>query len=119
MWNASLGLWALPLFIPALLLPLNRQQRLLALAATAQLASPYLPYYSTILLLCFAIPAWAYLFAFLGFLPLVLGTTIAWNGVTLLPILLLAWLYAPLIKNWLQKRRSPPDDSLTPAEQSE
>lgn len=116
MWNASLGLWTLPLFIPALMLPLNRQERIIALAATAQLASPYLPYYSTILLLCFAIPPWAYFFAFLGFLPLVLGTTIAWNGIALLPLLLLVWLYAPLVKNWLQKRRSqtnPPGEPST------
>ena len=55
-WNASLGLMALPLFIPALLAPLDRRQRLLALAATAHLASPYMPYYSTIILFCFESP---------------------------------------------------------------
>lgn len=102
-WNASIGLAALPLFIPALLLPLNKEKRLIALTATTYIISPYMPYYSTILLFCFAIPLWAYLFGFLGFLPQVLGTTIAWNGIVFLPISILIWLYIPFIKNWMDK----------------
>jgi hypothetical protein len=94
-WNSSLGLWALPLFVPAVLMPLERRQRLLALTATAMLVSPYMPYYSTILLLCMPIPGWAYAFAFLGYLPNLLSTAVAWNGIVLLPITVLMWLYFP------------------------
>lgn len=60
-WNASLGLYALPVFLPALLLPLDREKRLIALTASFYIASPYQPYYSTLPLLCFAVPWWAYL----------------------------------------------------------
>ena len=104
-WNASIGLAALPLLIPALLLPLDREKRLIALTATAYIISPYMPYYSTILLLMFAVPWWAYLFGFLGYLPSLLGTQFAWNGIVLLPACVLIWLYAPLLRDWLQKRR--------------
>lgn len=103
-WSASIGLLALPLFIPALFLPLNREQRLIALAATTYIVSPYMPYYSTILLFSFAVPWWTYLFGFLGYLPSMIGTRLAWNGIVLMPILILAWLYAPLVKDWWQKR---------------
>lgn len=110
--RASIGIWALPLFLPALLLPLNRYQRLLALTATAQLASPYLPYYSTVLLLCFNLPWWLLgVFVVLGYLPSVLGTTIAWNGYVFLPLGILIWLYWPLLKGWWQARRAPPTAS--------
>lgn len=103
-WNASLGLWALPLFIPAMLVPLKREQRLMALTATAYIVSPYMPYYSTILLMCFAVPWWAYLFGLLGYLPSLIGTRLAWNGIVLMPILVLAWLYWPVVRAWLQQR---------------
>lgn len=98
-WNASLGWWALPLFIPAMLLPLKREQKLVALAATAYICSPYMPYYSSILLFSFAIPGWSYIFAFLGYLPSILGTRVAWNGIVLFPISILIWLYLPVIKS--------------------
>jgi hypothetical protein len=102
-WNSSIGLWALPLIIPALALKLERLPRLLALTATGMLISPYMPYYSTLLLLCFPLPWWSILFAFLGYLPEVLGTTIAWNGIVLLPAGVLLWVYWPHMKsaaNW-------------------
>jgi hypothetical protein len=99
-WNASLGLIAAPLFIPALLLPLERDKRIIALTATALIASPYLPYYSSILLLCFPIPLWAYLFGFLAYLPSLIGTQLAWNGIVLLPISILVWIYWPILKSW-------------------
>ena len=101
-WNASLGWIALPLVVPALLLPMSREQRLIAITATALVVSPYMPYYSTILLLCFNIPVWAYVFAFLGYLPRELGTGLAWNAIVLLPLSVLAWLYWPILKNWWQ-----------------
>ncbi len=104
-WNASLGLAALPLFIPALLLPLDREKRLIALCATAYIVSPYMPYYSTIALMAFAIPVWAYLFAFTAYLPDLIGTQWAWNAVVLMPISVLAWLYWPLLRAWLAERR--------------
>jgi hypothetical protein len=97
-WNASLGLWAVPLYLPALLLPMNREQRLIALTATTYICSPYMPYYSSILLFSFIIPGWTYLFAFLGYLPTLLGTRIAWNGIVLFPISILIWLYLPILK---------------------
>lgn len=106
LWNASLGLLALPLFIPALLLPLEKEKRILAVAATAMLVSPYMPYYSTILLFFFAIPAWAYLFGFISWFPNLLGTSLAWNSVVLLPILLLVWLYVPVLTKWVQDRKN-------------
>ncbi|MDR3574989.1 MAG: hypothetical protein P4L50_14105 [Anaerolineaceae bacterium] len=97
-WNSSIGIWALPLLIPALALKLNRQQRILALTASGILISPYMPYYSTILLFCFPIPWWSGLFAIIGYFPSVLGTAIVWNGITLLPISVLAWLYMPQLR---------------------
>lgn len=92
-WNATLGPIALPLFVPALLVPLERPQRLLALAATAMLVSPYMPYYSTLLLLVFPLPWPLLALAFLGYLPSLIGTTLAWKGVVLLPLGVLAWVY--------------------------
>lgn len=106
-WNASLGLIALPLYIPALLAPLDRRQRLIALIATTFVASPYLPYYTTVLLLCFAIPWWAYFFAFLGYLPNLIGTQLAWNAIVLLPLSVLAWLYWPILRSWIRRKTSP------------
>jgi len=109
LWNASLGYAALPLFLPALLLPLNREQRLIALTATTLVTSPYLPYYSTILLFCFNIPAWAYLFAFTSYLPNLIGTRLAWNAVVLLPLGVLGWLYWPFIRRgWAKLRHRTP-----------
>jgi hypothetical protein len=79
--NTSLGLLALPLFIPACFIPLkNRSQRLLAITATA-------------LLVCFPLPWWLYLFTFLGYFPSLLGTEVAWKGIMLLPILTLLSIY--------------------------
>lgn len=104
-WNASLGLYALPLFLPAVLLPLDREKRLIALAATTYIVSPYMPYYSTILLLCFAVPGWAYLFGFLGYFPLVLGTRLSWNAIVGMPIGVLLWIYIPILVSWWQARR--------------
>lgn len=103
-WNASLGLWALPLFIPALLLPMKREQRLVALTATAYICSPYMPYYSSILLFSFAVPGWTYVFAFLGYLPSIIGTRLAWNAIVLFPLSILVWLYFPIIKSRLSGR---------------
>jgi hypothetical protein len=103
-WNASLGVWAAPLFLPALLLPMDREKRLIALTATTLLVSPYMPYYSTILLLCFNIPVWAYVFAFTGFFPHELGTGLAWNAIVFMPLSVLAWLYWPIARNWWSKR---------------
>lgn len=97
-WNSSIGLVGLPLFIPALLLKLNREQRLIALTTTAVLVSPYMPFYSTIILLVFNLPGWILIFACLGYFPNILGTAIAWNGIALLPVSILAWLYFPFIK---------------------
>jgi hypothetical protein len=68
-WNASLGWGALPLFIPALAVQLDWPQRLLALSCAGLLSSPYLLYYSTLILLCMPLPGWDYVFAFLGYLP--------------------------------------------------
>jgi hypothetical protein len=101
--RASIGPVAWPLVLFALLAPLNRTQRLLALTATVQLASPYLPYYSTLILLCFNVPWWAYLFGVLGYLTPLVGTSIAWNGITFLPITILLWLYAPWARRGWEK----------------
>lgn len=102
-WEASIGLFAIPLFLPAIWLPLSREKRLIALAATTYIASPYMPYYSMIPLLTFAIPWWAYGFAFLGFLPSLIGTRLAWNSLVLLPISVLLWTYWPLVSVWVKR----------------
>lgn len=111
-WNASLGLVALPLYLPAVLLPMSRRKRLLALTATTLLASPYLPYYSTILLLCFNIPAWTVVFVLSGYFPYELGTGLAWNSVVLLPVTVLIWLYwqptRKVLAAWLARRKANP-----------
>lgn len=105
-WTASFGLVALPLFLPALLVPLGREKRLIALTATAYLASPYLPYYSTIAIMAFAIPWWGYLFGVLAYLPSVIGTRLAWNAVAFLPLFILVWIYFPPARSLIQKWRS-------------
>lgn len=99
-WNTSIGPWALPLFIPALLLPMPRFDRLRVVIATTLLISPYMPYYSTLILLCFPLPVWLYIFAFIGYFPSVIGTTLAWNAIILLPIGVLLWAYIPLLLQW-------------------
>ena len=93
MVDTGLGPIALPLFVPALLVPLDPPQRLLALAATAMLVSPYMPYYSTLLLLAFPLPWPLLALALLGYLPSLIGTTLAWKGVVLLPLGALTWVY--------------------------
>jgi hypothetical protein len=104
MMNTSLGVLALPLFIPAVFLPLkSRSKRLLAITATALLVSPYMPYYSTLVLFCFPLSWWIYPFAFLGYLPNLLGTDIAWRGITLFPILILISLYQEPILDFTQQ----------------
>jgi hypothetical protein len=104
MWNTSLGLIAIPLFIPALFMPLkNRSKRLLAITATTLLVSPYMPYYSTLVLLCFPLSWWIYPFAFLGYLPNILGTEVAWRGITLLPILILLSIYQEPIVRYIKE----------------
>jgi hypothetical protein len=92
-WNATLGPIALPLFIPALFAPLSRSQRLAALTATAMLVSPYMPFYSTLPLLAFPLPWPLLALAFLGYFPNLLGTSLAWNGMVLLPLGMLVWIY--------------------------
>ncbi len=104
-WNASIGLIALPLFIPALLVPMTRQKRLIALTATACLAITYMPYYSTILLLCMAVPWWAYVFGFTGYLVPLIGP-LGWNIVVLLPTTLLLWIYWPIARDWYRRRKT-------------
>lgn len=99
-WNTSLGPWALPLFIPAFLVPMPRFARLRVVIATTLLISPYMPYYSTLILLCFPLPAWLYVFAFTGYFPSVIGTQLAWNAIVLLPLGVLAWTYIPLFLQW-------------------
>lgn len=103
-FNVSLGLYALPLLIPAIALPLKPQSRLLALSATALLISPYLPYYSTILLLVQPIPAWLYVFAFYSYLSPYIGAVWGMKPVILLPLLTLAYLYYPFARDWVKKR---------------
>ncbi len=105
-WNASLGWIAVPLYIPALLLPMERRKRLIALTATTLLASPYLPFYTTLPLLVLEIPWWIYPLAFLGYLPDAIGTVLSWNAMALISILALAWLYAPYLKSWWKKRQN-------------
>jgi hypothetical protein len=103
-WNTSLGVMAFPLFIPAIFLPLkDRSKRLLAISATALLVSPYMPYYSTLVLFCFPLPWGLYSFAFLGYFPSLLGTEVAWKGITFLPILTLLWIYQAPAMQFLQR----------------
>jgi hypothetical protein len=103
-WNTSLGLAAIPLFIPALFIPLSsRSERLKAITATAMLVSPYMPYYSTLVLLCFPLSWWAYPFALLGYFPTLLGTSIAWKGITFLPVLVLLSVYRKPILDALRR----------------
>ena len=97
-WNISIGPAAIPLLIPAIFIPLERKQRITALIATMLLVSPYMPFYSSLVLLCMSIPWWAYIFAFTGFLPNLIGTQWAWKIILLLPLLVLIYLYLPYIR---------------------
>ena len=106
--QASLGLAALPLLVLALVLPMNKVHRLLALTAASQLVSPYMPFYSMVLLLCFQVPWWIYGISFVAYLPSFLGTTLAWNGMVLLPLCILAWLYWPILLHWWRARGTQP-----------
>jgi hypothetical protein len=94
-WNASIGYWALPLFLPALLLPMERLDRIKVIAATTMLCNPYMPYYSTLPLLIFVLPWPAYIFAFTGYLVTLIGPRLSWNSIVMLPILTLVWAYYP------------------------
>ena len=103
LWNTSIGFYAIPLIVPALYIPLNRRDRLLALTATGILISPYLPYYSTLILLCFPLPWILYIFGFVGYLPNIVTPLGAWKSITLLPVTVLIYTYWPyfqtLVKN--------------------
>ncbi len=113
-WNATLGPMALPLFVPALLAPLTRPQRLAALTATAMLASPYMPFYSMLPLLAFPLP-WPVLgLAFLGYLPNLLGTSLAWNGMVLLPMGVLGWIYLQAVRALPSGKHRSLEVALTP-----
>jgi hypothetical protein len=103
LWNASIGYWALPLFIPALLLPMDRLQRIKVVAATTMLCNPYMPYYSTLPLLVFALPWPAYIFAFSGYLVTLIGPRLAWNSIVMMPILILVWAYTPYLLRGIYK----------------
>ena len=83
---------------------MSREKRLIAITATALIVSPYMPYYSTIVLIAFAIPWWAYLFGVLGYLPGLIGTGLAWNSIVLMPLLVLVWLYLPFVREWARGR---------------
>lgn len=116
-WNISLGLCAAPLLIPAILLPLSREKRLPVLAATGMLMMPYMPYYSSLILLCMPLPTALYPLAFLGYFPSILGTQVAWKGLIALPLGILAWTYSTLairrmlgihkVQSWLMKLALP------------
>jgi hypothetical protein len=101
-WNTSLGLWALPLLIPALFIKMERYPRLISLIATALLISPYMPNYSTTILFCFGLPWWFVFFALLGYFPAFLTPQPTVNIIPILPISVLIWLYYPFVKNLLQ-----------------
>ncbi len=105
LWNTSLGFYAAPLLIPALFLPLEKKSRLIALTATGMLISPYLPYYSTLLLLCFPLPPVLYGFGLIGYFPGVIGPALAWKSILLLPLSVLVWVYWPWIQSVLEKLR--------------
>lgn len=83
-WNTSIGWLAAPTILLALCLPVDRPSKLAAVSAAGMLPSPYLPYYSTLLLLVFPLPLWLYPLAFLGYLPGLIGTALAWNRIVLL-----------------------------------
>ena len=102
--QASLGWIALPVLLLCLLLPFNRYQRVLAITAASQLASPYLPFYSMVLLFCFNLPWWMYIFGLVAHFSSVLGVTIAWNGMVFLPIAILIWLFWPIFLKWYRSR---------------
>ena len=102
-WNASIGYLAAPLFIPALLLRMDKLQRIKVIAATTMLFNPYMPYYSTLPLLAFNLPWPAYIFAFSGYLVTLIGTKLAWNSIVLLPVITLVWVYFPYIKALCKK----------------
>lgn len=101
--QASGGLLALPFLALALALPFDRPRRLLALAAAGQLVSPYTPFYSMALLLSFRLPWWVYALSFVAYLPSVVGPAIAWKGMVLLPVSIMAWLSWPFLRAWRQR----------------
>lgn len=104
--QSSLGWVALPFLLLALILPLNRYQRILALAAAGQLVSPYMPFYSMALLLCFNLPWWIYALSFVAYFPSLLGTSIAWKGMVVIPISILVWLYWPILKKLVTRQQT-------------
>jgi len=66
------------------------------------LISPYMPYYSSIVLLGFNLPAWMFVFAFIGYLPKLISPALAWQGLFLFPVSIIIWIYWPeIIQVWL------------------
>lgn len=96
--QASLGLWGLPFLVLALVLPLDRYHRILALTCAFQLISPYLPFYSMVILLVFNLPTWIYTFALIAYLPFLLGISPTWMGMVLFPISIMIWLSWPTVQ---------------------
>lgn len=94
-WNSSLGYYFIPLYLPVFFLPLSREKKLIALTATTLVVSPYLPFYSTLIMFCFNIPWWSYFFGLIGYIPGFYKTNLAWNAIVLLPISVLLWIYWP------------------------
>ncbi len=95
LWNASLGLKAFPILLIVLIIKKSPPAKFLALIAATMLVSPYLPYYSSVALLCFPLPLWMGVFAFLGYLPGVIGPALAWQSLFLFPLCVLGWVYWP------------------------
>ena len=99
-----IGPYALLLWIPPLLLPLSRPQRMVALTATLAFAIPY--FQQTDLIALFALPiGWAYpLLGNLGYL----FFAVYWEGLQLLvivPLLVYASIIVPASYRWLNSLR--------------
>lgn len=91
-WNSSLGLIGLPLFF-LLFIKKPIEDKFLAIIAITLIVSPYLPYYSTLVLLCFPLPVGLYIFAFSGYSLNLLGPTITYQALVLLPMSVLIKIY--------------------------
>jgi hypothetical protein len=94
---AWLGVWAFVLWIPAVLVPLERQDRILVFLATTLLTMPYVPPYSQLVLYLWPMPGWVWLLGQLPWLQLVVGDVI-FKFNFLLPLMVVLRIYYRSLK---------------------
>lgn len=96
-----IGPWALLLWIPSLLVPFSKSQRLVLLTVTASLALPYFQQSDLLLLLVLPI-GWVGLLGYIGYLMPVYGW-FALQMLALLPMAVYGAVFMPRVTAWVRR----------------